>query len=186
MQPQNKRKLMLSVLAFLLVARFVVQPIFNWQQQQIIEIASQTKKQVKVQRVIDRLPKISQALRKLQQTNQTLEAFYSHQTSLEAFKLQQQQELEQLFEQHNIKIENYNWVAEMPGPITQVRAKISFTGKTKDFALLQLAIAGLPKLLEIGEWTLHIKRLNDHSLGNARGSLLLLAYNIPAAQESEL
>lgn len=184
MQVQNKRKQMLSVLAVLLIARFVVVPVFDWQQQQITQIESQNNKLAKVQRVIARLPEISAELDKLQQSNQKLQALYANQASALAFKLQQQQRIEELFKVHNIEVKNFNWVAEIPGEITQLRAKVFFSGKSKDLALLQLAIARLPKLLNVGEWTLQIRRMDGHSLGKVTGNLLLIAYNIPAVQES--
>lgn len=186
MQPQNKRKLMLSVLAVLLIVRFVVVPIFDWQQQQIAQIASQSKKLAKVNRVIDRLPQISQALQNLQQSNQALQSHYYKSASLQAFKLQGQQQIERLFKVHNLQVKNFNWVTDIPGTITQLRARISFSGKTKDLAMLQLALARQTKLLDIGQWTLRIKRMNDHSLGDVTGNFLLTAYYISPAQESAL
>jgi len=183
MQPQNKRKLMLGVLTVLLLTRFILVPIFYWQQEQIDQIKEKKQRLVKTNNIITRLPQVQLALVQLKQNNKKQEKRYFNQPLSNTFKLQLQQKTEKLFSQHELKVTNFNWVAEIPDQITQARAKISFEGATKDFAKLQLDIAQLPKLLNIMQWTLHIKRMNDHSLGNIKGNILLSAYNIALEPE---
>jgi len=178
MQPQNKRKLMLGVLAVLLVARFILVPILDWQQEQIKQITAKEQRLTKTNNIIARLPQIKVALAQLKQNNQQQQSHYFNQASPNTFKLQLQQKIETLFTQHHLKVTNFNWVAEIDEQIAKARARITFEGSTKDFAMLQLAIAQLPKLLNTNQWTLHIKRMNDHSLGNANGNIVLTAYNI--------
>jgi len=184
MQPKNKRKLMLAVLAVLLLTRFILVPIFDWQQEQIDQITKKEQRLVKTNNIITRLPQVQAALAQLKESNQKQQDRYFNQSLSNTFKLQLQQKTELLFSEHDLKVTNFNWVAEIPAEITQARAKISFEGATKDFAMLQLEIAQLPKLLNIAQWTLHIKRMNDHSLGNVKGSILLTAYNIASKPEA--
>jgi len=185
MQPQDKRKLMLVVLAVLLITRFILVPIFDWQQEQIDQIKEKEQRLVKTNNIITRLPQVELALAQLKESNQKQQARYFNQALSNTFKLQLQQKTEKLFSEHDLKVTNFNWVAEIPGQIMQARAKISFEGATKDFAKLQLEIAQLPKLLNIAQWTLHIKRMNDHSLGNIKGSIILTANNIAPEAEAQ-
>lgn len=185
MQPQNKRKLMLGVLAVLLLTRFIFVPIFDWQQEQIDQIEEKEQRLVKTNNIITRLPQVELALAQLKESNQKQETRYFKQPLSNTFKLQLQQNAEKLFAEYELKVTNFNWVAEIPDKITQARAKISFEGATKDFAKLQLEIAQRSKLLNIAQWTMHIKRMNDHSLGNVKGNILLTAYNIAPKPEAQ-
>lgn len=183
MESKNKRNLMMGMLAILLIARFILVPILDWQQEQITQITAKEQRLVKTNNILARLPQINSALEQLKQGNQKHQSRYFNQASSNTFKLQMQQKVEALFSKYNLKVTNFNWVAEINEQITQVRAKISFEGETKDFAMLQLAIAQLPKLLNIKQWSLHIKQMNEHSLGNANGSIVLTAYNIVPKSE---
>ena len=185
MQPDKKRKLMVGALVVLLIARFILVPIFDWQQEQIVQIAAKEQRLIKTNNIIARLPQINLALAKLKQSNQQQQSrYFSHKTT-NAFKLQLQQRIDKIFSQYDLKVTNFNWVAEIAGDITQARASISFDGQTKDFAKLQLAIAQLPELLNVNQWTLHIKRMSASSLGNAKGSIILTAYNIVPNTEAQ-
>lgn len=184
MKPEDKRKVMLGVLAVLLLARFILVPIFDWQQEQILAIETKQQRLVKTNNIIDRLPQINLALSELEANNLQQQQRYFEHASSNAFKLQLQQEIESVFTEHELKVTNFNWVVEIPGEISQARAKIAFEGTTANFALLQLAIAQFPKLLNIAQWTLQINRMNNRSLGKVRGSLLLTAYNITPQTEA--
>jgi len=175
---QSKQRSMLILLTFLLVIKFVIIPILDWQQEQITKIQVMSKRLTKVEQVLERLPTIKVALKSVQEENSLLQEKYYNNTSINTFKLQLQQQIERLFEQHNLTVKNFNWVLGVKGKLDQERANISFRGKTKDFALLQIAIARLPKLINTAQWTLHIKKMNDESLGEANGTLILIAYNI--------
>ncbi len=175
---------MLTLLFFLLVIRFIVVPVFDWQTEKITEITANKNKLTKAEQVISRIPKIEHELAKIKLSNGALELRYFNETSLSAFKLQLQQKIERLFSQHNMKVKNFNWVAELPGDVTQERANISFEGNLKDIALLQLALANLPKLFNIGQWSFQIKKMNENSLGNVRGRMLLVAYNVIAEEKA--
>ncbi|MFT5813785.1 MAG: hypothetical protein ACI9VT_001543 [Psychroserpens sp.] len=185
MQPENKRKLMLGVLAVLLIARFILVPVFDWQKGKIALIAEKEQRLIKTNNVIDHVPQINLALKQLNQSNNKQQDRYFAEASTNTFKLQLQQKIEMLFSEHTLKVTNFNWVAEIPGQITQARAKISFEGATTQFAMLQLAIAQLPKALNIAQWTLQVKGMNEHSLGNVNGSILLIAYNIAPQKEAQ-
>ncbi|MBL0710115.1 MAG: hypothetical protein JJV99_03710, partial [Colwellia sp.] len=79
MQPQNKRKLMLGVLAVLLVTRFVLVPILDWQQEQIKQITAKEQRLTKTNNIIARLPQIKVALAQLKQNNQQQQSHYFNQ-----------------------------------------------------------------------------------------------------------
>lgn len=185
MQLTNKHKVMLLVLIGLLIIRFVLFPIFEWQEKQISLIATKEQKLIKTNNIINRLPQITESLAQLKQSNNNLQTHYFNEKSLNAFKLQQQQRIETLFSQHQLKVTNFNWVVEVPGDeITQIRAKVSFQGKAKNFAMLQLTIAQLPELLNLLQWDLYIKRMSDNSLGDAHGAIYLTTYNIVKTPEA--
>ncbi len=175
---------MLTILAVLLVMQFIIVPIFSWQQEQLMQIEASSKRLVKANGVIARLPIITDTLIPTEQKNKTLEALYYNYVPINTFKLEFQQEIEKLFEQHHVKVRNFNWILEIPGEIAEQRIKIVFNGKVKDFALLQMKLAQLPKFLNIAEWTLQIDKMNETSLGTVNGSLVISAYILPSNVEA--
>jgi hypothetical protein len=185
MQPEIKRKLMLGVLAVLLLARFILVPVFDWQKGKIALIAEKEQRLIKTNNVIEHVPQINLALKQLNQNNNKQQERYFVEASSNTFKLQLQQKIEKLFSEHTLKVTNFNWVAEIPGEIAQARADISFEGTTTQFAMLQLAIAQLPKALDIKQWTLQVKGMNERSLGDVNGSLILIAHNIAPQTEAQ-
>jgi hypothetical protein len=192
MQLQNKHKVMLAMVTVLVLMRFAVMPIFEWQDEKIANIQKSTQRIVKAERVIARLPQITLALEKLKTSNKKNERLFSQAQSLSAFKLQQQQQIESLLKTFDIKVKNFNWATDLSGKISESRAKINFEGKTSDLVRLHLAIAALPTLIKVTQWTTNIKKKrkrrgkntknkdthNTNSLGIASGSLVLIAYNI--------
>lgn len=183
MAAKNNRKLLIQLLLLLAVARLVLVPVFEWQTQKIETINSSQVRLQKAQQVVLRLPEINKALVTLKQQNEILQTNYFSQASLGKFKLTRQQQIEKLFNEHHIRVKNFNWVAELPGEVTELRAVISFEGNTKDFALLQLQIAQLAKIIQLADWSLRIRNIKEGSLGLASGRLTLVAYNVPARQE---
>ena len=178
MQPRNNRKIMIAVLVALLLMRFLVVPVFDWQAGKIAIITSNENQLSKSKQVITRIPLIKSELEIIQLSNAQLKSRYFNESSLNDFKLQLQQQIELLFSQHNMQIKNFNWVAEIPGDVTEERASIVFDGSLKDVTLLQLAIARLPKLFNIGQWSFQVKNMNKNTLGNVRGQMLIIAYNV--------
>jgi len=186
MQLLNKR-IMLPILAVLLIVRFILVPIFTWQQEQIEQIDAKSQRLNKSSNVIARIPLIKESLGQLKLKNNQLQKIYYNHASLNGLKLQLQQQIETLFTQHNIKVKNFTWVAEISGDLIQERARISYEGTTKDFARLQLAIARLPKLLNVVQWTMNIRGMKELSLGKVVGRIVLTAYNVsPIAEKANV
>lgn len=174
---------MLYVLALLLIIRFILVPILEWQQTQIDSIKSKELQLSKTNHVIDNVAEMNEALQRLTNSNQEKQVRYFEQTSTNAFKLQLQQQVESLFSQYELKITNFSWVTDLPGQISQARAKISFEGSTVSFAKVQIAISQLPKFLNIAQWDLRIVGMNDNKLGKANGSIVLIGYNVAPHKE---
>ncbi|SEK46974.1 hypothetical protein SAMN05216262_101434 [Colwellia chukchiensis] len=175
---QNNRKMLLLVLLVLLIARFVIVPIVDWQDEKLASIAANSNNLHKSEQVIARSEKIATELAHVKQLNQTLSDKYFQQANLNDFKLKLQQQLESLFSQHNLKVKNFSWVAHIPGDVVQERANISFEGEIKNVVALQLAMAQLPQLLQIIQWNFPIRNMSETSLGTTRGQLLVAAYNV--------
>ena len=185
MQSQLNRKLMIGLLIALLVIKFVLVPIFDWQQEKISQIEITEQRLIKTQKVIERLPLIEEAFEKLQQQTTKQQALLFKEPTLNNFKLKLQQNIESHFAEHALKVNNFSWVAELPEQISEARAEVSFDGQMKDFATLQLAIARLPQILNILQWQIRVDRMDDESLGKVNGKLLIAAYNINSGTEEQ-
>ncbi|MFT5812277.1 MAG: hypothetical protein ACI9VT_000011 [Psychroserpens sp.] len=179
MSLQNNRKMLLMLLLVLFIARFAIVPIFDWQAEKIDAIAANSNNLNKTEQVMARAKDIAKELAELEKHNQMLKLRYFTQASAHDFKLKLQQQIESLFAQHDLKINNFSWVAHLPGDITQERASVSFKGEIKNLVSLQLAIAQLPILLNIAQWDYPMNNMTESSLGNTtQGRMILIAYNV--------
>ena len=174
---------MLYVLAALIIIRFALVPIIEWQQTLLENIEAKEFQLSKTNNVIDSVPKINEALEKLIKNNQLKQIKFFNQPTSNAFKLQLQQQIESLFSQFDIKVTNFSWVADLPGEISEARAKISLEGATTNFAKVSIAIAQFQKLLNIVQWDVRIVGMSDSQLGKVNGSIVLVAFNIESSEE---
>ncbi|MDO6426501.1 hypothetical protein Q4489_05720 [Thalassotalea sp. 1_MG-2023] len=179
------RKNLLLIVALLAVIRFVIVPIFEWQEEKIDDIDAKITRLDKAENVINRQAKLTTLLSDVQQSNEETEVLYHNFTSTNAMKLSLQQQVEKIFSQHSVKIKNFTWPNELPGNITELRAKVFFDGNTKDLAKLHLALSAQTKLFNIAEWTIHIRKMKEDSLGVASGSLVFSAYNLSSKKVAE-
>ena len=83
---------MLYVLAALIIIRFALVPIIEWQQTLLENIEAKEFQLSKTNNVIDSVPKINEALEKLIKNNQLKQIKFFNQPTSNAFKLQLQQQ----------------------------------------------------------------------------------------------
>lgn len=168
---------LLLVLIALVAVKFIIVPIIEWQDEKLVEIQTKERQLSKTISVIDREPLVNDALALVKNRTSKQLNFYYAEPSMDAFKLVAQQNIESVFLKQELKVTNFNWTNEIEGDISEVRAKVSFEGRTKDLASLQLELALFDKLINVPQFNVYVERMRTDSLGKARGTMTLVLYN---------
>ena len=175
----KKHGFLLSVLAVLLVAKFVLVPVIEWQDAMIADIQLLEKKSQKVARVISGESNTNEInLLLSEEVAKGNKLFYPHQAQSK-FKLQQQKLIESLLAEHQLKSQNIGW--QTPSELTFIQVdkhplQLRFSGKTLDVMKFIAAIEKLEKKIEVSDFNLSLKKQNENSLGQCDGRLTVNFY----------
>lgn len=183
MSKLTDKNVLVPLLLLLLLARFVVVPVIEWQNARWQSLQVLEKQLAKANNVLSRGEQYQQTLDALKATNDELLKHYYQQNNVNALKLSFQQELEQLVKKHNVTIRNFNWPNELPGDITKLSAQLTVAGKTRDVASLHLDLVQHAKLIQVERFNLVIKKMKTGSLGEVSGNLLLTIYSTTPEEE---
>lgn len=180
---QPKHQLALGALVILIALKFLIVPLFDWQNSQLAQLANLQKRAVKSQNVIVNQIQINQA----QQTiNAQLEAvnslFVDYQRESE-FKLAMQQQIEQTIANNQLQINTSSWLPSITVANNQLirhQLRLNLKGKMRDFInLITLLESKTPKA-ELKSLNINLKGQKSDGLGNMSGSLELAFYMLQA------
>jgi len=170
---------LLALLTLLLVAKFIIVPIYQWQDTALSEINLLEKKQGKISKVLkgkDDTTKLKYDLEAaLQQTDGLIFPFQAD----AKFKLNQQKMLESLLSKHNLTIQHVGWqVARSKDSLLLISYPIfiRFSGKTTDVVKFLAAIEMNPQRIGVEEFNFSFKRQSDKALGRINGSVTLMLF----------
>lgn len=166
----------LTVLLLLMIVRFVWQPLWqakqdNWQQLQFSETARK-----KAQALLTLETEMQQAQQQIQMLLQAAENNLGKAADLTRYKLQTQQQLEQLFSQHKLQITQSSWRDGLTDEGVQtILLELRFNGQVKDYLRLlqQLQQDGSLPSMVITEQHLSNLGQTGQSMGNTQGRVSL-------------
>ena len=172
----RKHAMLLSILSLLILLKFIVLPVFAWQDALIEEISQSDKKITKINTVLENSERINQLNDSLNNALLPIESLLFNVTSEAQFKLEQQKMLEELLIKHDLKSQNIGWQTPTfleEQSITRYPIKLSFNGKTIDTMKFITELESLQKLIEIVEFNMFLKGQNEDKLGSVNGNLTL-------------
>lgn len=179
MQELKKHAALLVIIGLLSILKFVIVPIFDWQNDALLNIGLLEKKQNKIERLISNQKQAVGDDVKLSEIVNKSEAVFFVQHNESTFKLQQQKKIEDLLSKHNITASNFGWQATKE--YVKISAKsyqllINFSGQSYDVLALMLALETNPKLIGISDFNLRIKGQSKESMGMITGRFTLQLY----------
>lgn len=186
MNELKKYKLLLSLLTILVFAKFIIVPIFLWQEQLVHENRSKEKKLIKITNVLtttDKVDTFNQTLANL--LAQAEKLFFPHQSDSD-FKLNQQQMLEGLFNKYNLRTNNFGWQTSTElkkEGLKRYQVNIRFDGNFVDIIAMYTNLESLTPWLEIDNFNISTKGQQKNALGYIKGGRVtvnLYMQNIPA------
>jgi len=175
----KKHALLLSLMAILIIAKFIVVPIFDWQNNELQNIKLLAKKQQKITQVLNGQDNTANSNATLKSINKLGDSiFFTYQTE-SAFKLKQQKMFESLLAKHYVQSERIGWqvTTELPNlSATQYQLQLSVKGQTHNVVSLLAELENHNKLIEIKDFNVNFKGQNEIALGQIFGDLTLRLY----------
>ena len=167
----------------LMVAKFVVVPIFTWQAQIIAEIKEQEKKLGKTSNLLTKEDGFDSLNQQVSQQLKSAELLLYPSQKSSVFKLEQQKYFEGLAAKHKLTLMNFSWQANSEDKKLQViryQASVRLKGNISNLIGFITVLESQQQRIEIHGFNIPMKGQKDNSLGrsqNARFSLRFYVAN---------
>ncbi|MFT5755299.1 MAG: hypothetical protein ACI9LM_000006 [Alteromonadaceae bacterium] len=169
----------LFVIALLICVKFVIVPLFDWQNEMITTNALLTKRLVKSSAVIDNQALFQSQLSKMDKQLEKGEQLFFANSPQSLFQLAQQKKLEQLFTQHNMTINGLRWKV----PITKKNwrlilneVRFTFKGSVADLQQLQMTLESQVQWYDNYNFNYTLDERHEKKLGQVSGRMSLKLY----------
>jgi len=176
----KKHALLIAFIAILIVIKFVLIPVIEWQDNQLQEIRLLEKKQQKIDKVLLNTSKVENLNLQLNKVLLKVNtALFSYQKE-SIFKLNQQKMLEAMLKKHDLKLDRIGWKtsAEVSeSAMIAYRLEMRLKGKTANVIQFITDLESHDKLIEINKFTVSFKGQNNKKLGTIIGNLTLQLYS---------
>ena len=166
-------KNLMLVLSALIVIKFFVAPLLEWQSAKVSELTAKSLQFQKVSGLLSNHSRYEQEFLTLQSyLSNADEYFYSDDSDT---KLVVQREVEEVFLRNELEIKGFNWTIDREGPIRVLRSKVFFSGATKNMMSTFWELSGLPRLVRQVAWEQQIKTIGG-KFGVTTGNVTLEFY----------
>ena len=130
---------LIGVLVLLLVTKFIIVPIIDWQDSLIAETVKLERKITKSQKYLDNLPELIKHQKQLRK--QLFEMKNQQETFVDVglYKIEKQKQIEGLFNKHSLNIRTLNWRDEIETEKgVSISLNLQFKGSLKNVIELLL------------------------------------------------
>ena len=167
------KTLLLSVLGVLLLVRFVLLPVYEWQQGQVTELANTLERLNDVDALLDLEDEIQSQRRALKTIEGNLQdMFFDIETQN---KTSIQKKVEELFSQYNVEIETITWVFEHSHDynINEYWLEVAIKGDLKDVVKFNASLINQRPNIYVKQMNLRRQRSNQESIEQVQGKITL-------------
>ncbi len=168
------RQNLLKILGTLLLVKFVLVPIHDWQNSKIEELHAKKQRLQRLTDVVESHASYHEILAMiLTDLRQSEQFFYVDDDST---KLKIQRDLEELFQGNDLEVTGFNWVIDSEGSQRVLRATLFFKGPTDNMIETFWAMARWPRLIKIIEWSQQMAGNRGVDSGWTQGNVTLEFY----------
>ncbi|XQW85905.1 hypothetical protein ACOYR1_03950 [Thalassotalea piscium] len=175
----KKHALLLSLMLTLIVFKFVVVPIYEWQEVKLAEIELLTKKKMKIEGVLQQKSSFKENFDLLAaEVAKGNTAFFTFQKEAD-FKLTQQKLIERMLKKHQIVPSNIGWQVTTPLPefeLLNYQLRVQFSGKTLDLINFIKDTESFSRRIEISDFYISVTNQKNNSLGKSAGWFIINFY----------
>ena len=175
----NQRSL-LTLLMYMLCAKFLIVPVLDWQNQAVIDIKGKNKQLQKMKTLVIGRDIFAEAAKvsglKLSYLQ---DALFKDTRSL---KLEAQTELLGIITNNGISVRNFNWVTDSSNSPRILRAKVAYSGTMKQCIQMFWDISMSPRMIQVIGSRQQVKSFKGDALGSIEGSMTLEVYALEEMQ----
>lgn len=185
----GNRQLTLSVIAVLALIKFLLLPLFSWQNEMLNSINKQNSQLVKGLYLLENQAELTNQLQGLKQVNsKQLQLIASSESSSIAYQLNVQKKVERLLEKYQLTSRSANWLNVIErGSVEEQRLEISLRGSVKQFIEFISEVEQQSPKLALIEYRTAINNMypNRHELGRFSGKFILVGWRNVAGVKDE-
>lgn len=185
---QPKHQLALGVLVILIALKFLIVPLFDWQNSQLAQLANLQKRAVKSQNVIINQSQINQAQQTINAQLKAVNSLFVDYQRESEFKLAMQQQIEQTIANNQLQINTSSWLPSITVANNQLirhQLRLNLKGKMRDFISLIILLESQTPKAELKSVNINLKGQNNKSLGRVEGIIELAFYMHQAPNTGE-
>jgi hypothetical protein len=172
MEDLKKHALLLTVLAILLSVKFIMVPIFSWQDEVLSDIHRQEKQLLKVAKVLNNDGQVNELGQQVIIDLAAAEKLFFPLNSESSFKLAQQQLIEGYITKHKVALTNLGWQSATElkeSALMRYQLSIRFDGLFVDIVTLFAELENHSPWLQIAEFNLSSKAQSSDDIGYIKG-----------------
>lgn len=180
-----EKKPLLLLLALLVVVKFVIYPVIDWQESTLDELKSANARLVKSSSVIENEDKLNDALSAVEAHQNVLERLISPYAEEAEFRFITQKLLSDMIDEYGMDTENIGWLSRLEiteAGLIRHQVRVVVDGKTTEVQKFVSELESNRDNILIRQFQVSLRYQDSDSLGRARLSLLLAFYmNKPEA-----
>ncbi|WP_028771743.1 hypothetical protein [Shewanella waksmanii] len=171
----NKKNLLI-VVAVLVVIKFGLTPVWEWQDTKVNQIKQLKSRLDRAEALSEQGSEFESVLEQAKSINKSrLDAIHVSQ-DISALKLAKMEELDRLLASFDVRITSSSWLADSGSDLTVLNLKLSVRGSTKNLFKSVLSIRQMPQATVINDLSFRVVRMQGDTLGDAGGSMVVSFY----------
>ncbi|MBQ4860836.1 hypothetical protein J8L98_03885 [Pseudoalteromonas sp. MMG013] len=178
-QQFKKYKLLLLVTLLLVVIKFIIVPIFNWQSVQISKAESQQLRLIKANSIIAQKESFILAADSARESLRQYKDALFDSEKINGFKIDKQKEISSYLKENNLTLLNIGWQPELQflnAQLHREQVRLNIGGETHRVAQFIYFIENHSKLVSVEQLSFNIRGLTTDESGTAEASLLISFY----------
>ena len=178
-QQLKKYKLLLLITLLLIVIKFIIVPIFNWQSVQISKAESQQLRLIKANSIIAQKESFILAADSAKESLRQYEDALFDSEEINGFKIDKQKEISRYLKENNLTLLNIGWQPELQflnAQLHREQVRLNVGGQTHSVAQFIYFIEHHSKLVSVEQLSLNIRGLTTDESGTAEASMLISFY----------
>jgi hypothetical protein len=179
LQEIKKYKLALSLIALLLSIKFVFVPIFEWQDEKLLEVGLLQKQVSRIHNVLDNRQEIERYAESLSRSLQQKASLFLSTSNVSTFQLEQQQWLEKKIKEFGLKANNIGWSPSQTFEGINLVAhnmQVNLNGNTSSIVEFIQELQKQQNYIAIQAFNISFKQQSNLNLGSGRMRLNLIIY----------
>ena len=170
----NQNNLLL-ILGMILLIKFVLYPVIEWQDETVQQLSSLNKKLIKSKNFINELPQLESEREKLSSYLAELKDSVDTYSDISTYQIGKQKEIETLFTDTGMVIKSFNWQDSIKTEKgAQLKLMIQYSGSLKDFLKLHMMMGKFNQSIEITNLGLNIRGQEQGTMGVITGSIVFV------------